>query len=127
MINGYKFIGYLTLVFAFSTSCGDEEDDAEPEKYSPSKTRTIYVTGDEGVAFTGAIGTDGSSSSIAGTTPKEFTFDDGDILSATIQKSKDDSAVLRVECYFGTIGGPKKTAETKVGFGVASVACSQSD
>jgi hypothetical protein len=96
-------------------SCGTKDED---------KSRTmIRVTGADGIAFEGVVGTVGSSSSVTGVTPQEFPFGDKDPISAIIQKStKDDLRELIVECWFNSTE-PESTAKTAVEYGVASVSC----
>ena len=97
------------------TSCGTKDEDK-------SKTM-IRVTGAEGIAFEGAVGTAASSSSVTGVTPQEFSFSDKDPIAAVIQKStKDDLRELIVECWFNSTA-PESTAKTSVEFGAASVSC----
>jgi hypothetical protein len=113
----------LTSVLVFATSCGDDDKEKET-KYEPSTSRVIYVTGDEGVTFTGALGSLGSTSSVEGTTPKEFPFEyssGGNYISATLQKDEDDDKTLRVECYIS--GTKREEATTTAAFGVVSVSC----
>ncbi len=95
--------------------CGKDDD---------YKLRTmIRVVGAEGIAFSGLVGTLGSSSSISGITPQDFILSPKDAISGVIQKSSPgDLREMIVECWHNS-GFVAETAKTSEEFGVASVVC----
>ena len=102
--------------FAFA-SCGKGKDD-------DYKLRTmIRVVGAEGIAFSGVVGTFGSSSSISGVTPQDFVLSPKDGISGVIQKSSaGDLREMIVECWHNS-SFVAETAKTTEEFGVVSVVC----
>lgn len=106
----------LVCLLLTLTSCGKDD------RY---KLRTmIRVLGADGIAFEGALGNLGSTSSVSGVTPKEFKLPATDPISAVIQKStKGDLREIIVECWYNT-SSVSETAKTSVEYGVASVSCS---
>lgn len=110
-----RLIPVICLLMSLS-SCGKND------RY---KLRTmIRVIGADGIVFDGALGTPGSTSSVAGVTPKEFKLPATGPISAVIQKStKDDLREIIVECWYNT-SSVTETARTSVEYGVASVSCS---
>lgn len=116
--KGLAIMSRLTLVclLVTLTGCGKDDD---------YKLKTmIRVLGAEGIAFEGAVGTLGSTSSVTGVTPNEFKLPATDPISAVIQKSTaGDLREIIVECWYNS-SSVGKTAKTSVEYGVASVSCS---
>jgi len=116
-----KIILFVVL-FLPLFGCGKtDKNDDDSDTYKPSENYAIYVTGDEGIEFTGAVGTDGAAESVSGTTPKEFSFESGSIISGSFQKKKDNEKTIRAECYIYKT--KMKEAKTKEAYGVVAVAC----
>ncbi len=113
-----------TFIFIFYAlySCGKAAK--EDEGFKPSENYALYVTGDKGVEFSGAVGMDGAAASVSGVTPKEFSYKDGRIISGSFQKKNDNAKTLKVECYIYKT--KRKEANTKEPYGVVAAACSDS-
>ena len=105
----------LTLLVLLVVTC-------KPRFKNNDKTM-IRVTGADGIDFTGAVGTAGSTSTVTGVTPQEFPFKPTETISGVIQKSaKEDLRELVVECWYNDTKA-KETARTTVEFGVVAVTC----
>lgn len=105
----------LTLLVLLVVTC-------KPRFKDNDKTM-IRVTGADGIEFTGAVGTGGSTSTVTGITPQEFPFKPNEPIAGVIQKStKEDLRELIVECWYNDTKA-KEIARTSAEFGVASVTC----
>jgi hypothetical protein len=85
---------------------------------------TVEVAGDPGVEFSGAIGALGSTRSVEGVTPAEFTIEgEGSSGIFTVTMQKGGEAGNLVVTLHGCPSGETPSQSTDAAFGVVTVSC----
>jgi hypothetical protein len=126
---GGGILAAIVVLTVSAAALGDDTTTAAPAETTATQQPTgiveARVTGTEGIAFSGNVGTLDNSSTVDGTVPDtyEIPVDDGvfalDVVSVVFQKAGEDG-ILKVELVQD--GEVLKAAETTAAYGVVTVA-----
>ncbi|MCH7699614.1 MAG: hypothetical protein IH865_11810 [Chloroflexi bacterium] len=121
-VAGAIILAVVLLVVAIAYMLTESGEDLE-EEFAKRKIVTVLVSGDEGIRFSGSIGTIDGSRSVQGTTPQKFTLTGSaffDVFTVIIQK---DVAQGRLAITLRGCDEGNKTESTVASFGLVSVIC----
>jgi hypothetical protein len=85
---------------------------------------TVRVTGTDGIAFSGSLGSGGNQRSVEGTIPATFTIEgkDSSGIIIAVVSNKGDSGVVNVELE-NCPDGEVHESNTSAAYGIVTVSC----
>ena len=115
---GFLVVGSCVLIFASLST----DDDLRPLLTGDAPDLVVRITGSEGLAFSGALGALGSSRSVEGIVPAQYSIpgtDSSGIFSVSFQKQQEEGTlIVTLACR-----GGDKSSETTAAYGVVAVTC----